>query len=527
MDTATMPPTNVMNGATSLLRTLIASDVRVCFANPGTSEMHFVEALDRVEGMRCVPCLFEGVVSGAADAYYRIAEKPAATLLHLGPGLGNALANLHNAKKARSGIVNVVGEHALEHIRYDAPLTADIEGIARPVSNWVRTSRDARALAADTAAAVEAAREYPGQVATLVLPANVAWETAEGAAFARRPSPPARVSQEAIAAGAAALKSGAATVLLLGGGAVRGRALELAGRIAAKTGCRIMAEFALARAEGGAGRVAFAKIPYVVDAATAALAGARQMVLVGSRPPVSFFAYPDKPSLQAPADCLMVPVARVDQDVSQAMEALADALGATATPPAGVNARSKDKPPTGPITPEGIAAVVAALLPENAIVIDESVSTGRGFARAMTGAAPHDWMNIMGGSIGWGLPAAVGAAVAARDRKVVVMESDGSAMYTVSALWSLARESLDATILLFSNRSYRILQGELQRMGGGRKGSASMNLLELDQPPLDWQSIAKGHGLPFARAETLEELARAFERGLKSGGPNLVEVVLP
>lgn len=526
MDTGIKISSNDMNGATSLLRTLIASDVRVCFANPGTSEMHFVEALDRVEGMRCIPALFEGVVSGAADAYYRIARKPAATLLHLGPGLGNALANLHNAKKARSGIVNVVGEHALDHIRYDAPLTADIEGIARPVSNWVRTSRDARALAADTAAAIEAAREHPGQVATLILPANVAWGRAEGTALARAPLPAPKVSKEAIAAGAAALKNGGSTVLLLGGAAVRGRALELAGRIAARTGCRVMSEFANARAEGGAGRVAFEKIPYVVDLATATLASARQMVLVGSRPPVSFFAYPDKPSLQAPPSCLMVPVARVEDDVTDALEALADALGATATAPA-VSQRRKDALPSGPITPEGIAAVAAALLPENAIVVDESVSTGRGFSKAMTGAAPHDWMSIMGGSIGWGLPAAVGAAVAAPDRKVIVMESDGSAMYTVSALWSMAREGLDVTILMFANRSYRILEGELKRMGGGQAGSAAMNLLALDHPALDWKGIATGHGLGYARAETLESLAKEFGAALRSGGPSLIEVVLP
>src|SRR5690606_13649936 len=142
-----------MNGAESLVRTLIASDVNVCFTNPGTSEMHSVAALDRVEGIRCVLALFEGVVTGAADAYYRIAEKPASTLLHLGPGLGNGIANLHNAKKARSGIVNIVGEHAGYHIKHDAPLTADIEGIARPVSHWVKTSPDARSVAADAAAA--------------------------------------------------------------------------------------------------------------------------------------------------------------------------------------------------------------------------------------------------------------------------------------------------------------------------------------------------------------------------------------
>src|SRR6185503_1276452 len=371
-----------MNGAESLVRTLVENDVNVCFGNPGTSEMHFVAALDRVEGMRCVLGLFEGVVTGAADGYYRMSGKPASTLLHLGPGLGNGLANLHNAKKARSGIVNIVGEHASHHIQYDAPLTADIEGVARPMSDWVKTSRSSRAVAKDGAEAIEQARRAPGHIATLILPADTAWGEADGPATVAPPSPRRRVEGDAVAGAARALKSSGA-MLMLGGVAVRGKALELAGRIAAKTGCRLMAEFNNARMECGAGRVRVDRLPYGVDLALAALKDVGQLVLAGAKPPVSFFAYPGKPSVLAPVDCTITQLAGVEDDLEAALEALADELGARGVPPANVASRSGAALPTGKVTSEGIAAVLAALLPEQAIVADEAVSTGRAFGPVM------------------------------------------------------------------------------------------------------------------------------------------------
>ena len=195
-----------MNGAESLVRTLVAGGVDVCFSNPGTSEMHFVAALDRVEGMRCVLGLFEGVVTGAADGYFRMKGTPASTLLHLGPGLANGLANLHNAKKANSGIVNIVGQHATHHIGYNAPLTSDIEGLARPMSAWVRTSPDAKSVSADGAAAIAAARSAPPQIATLILPADTAWNEADGIAA----GPGGQPARELFRAGRRPCRQGAA-----------------------------------------------------------------------------------------------------------------------------------------------------------------------------------------------------------------------------------------------------------------------------------------------------------------------------
>ena len=514
-----------MNGAESLVRTLVASEVEVCFTNPGTSEMHFVAALDKVDGMRCVLGLFEGVVTGAADGYYRMAGKPAATLLHLGPGLGNGLANLHNAKKAQSGIVNIVGEHASYHIAHDAPLTSDIEGVARPMSDWVRTSKSSRDVAADGARAVEAARTAPGQIATLILPADTAWNDADGPAVARAAVARATVSADAVKAAAAALRLPNAA-LLLGGAGVHARALEWAGRIAAATGCRIVSEYGHARMERGAGRVATQRVPYVVDLALKALGDLRSMVLAGSRPPVSFFAYPGKPSLQAPAACAFIRLAGVEEDIEGALEALAGELGARALPPAHLARLDPPALPSGKLTQEGIAAVLGALLPENAIVVDESVSTGRGFAALTTQAQPHDWLNLMGGAIGFALPTSAGAAIACPDRKVITLEGDGSAMYTLQALWTMARENLDVTILLFANRSYNILRGELQNVGAGTPGQRATDMLTLDRPNLDWQALARGHGVESGQAGTLDELATQMRRGLASRGPYLIEVML-
>jgi len=515
-----------MNGAESLVRTLVDNDVTVCFSNPGTSEMHFVAALDKVEGMRCVLGLFEGVVTGAADGYYRMTGNPASTLLHLGPGLGNGLANLHNAKKARSGIVNIVGEHASYHIKHDAPLTSDIEGVARPMSDWVKTSRSAETVAADGALAVEAARAAPGHIATLILPADTAWEKAGAVATARAPAPRTTVATEAIAAAARALTSNEPAMLMLGGIAVRGRALELAGRIAAKTGCRLMSEYNNARMECGAGRVRVDRLPYVVDNALAALKGVRQMILVGAKSPVSFFAYPGKPSVLVPDGCAVTRLATVAEDIEAALEALAAELNALTTPPAGVMSLNRPALPTGAVTLDGIAQLIATLMPDNAVIVDEAVTTGRNFGAHMHSAPPHDWLNLMGGAIGAGLPLATGAAIGAPQRQVIALEGDGSAMYTLQALWTMARENLKVMVVVFANRSYRILHGELANVGAGTPGRKANDILTLDRPNLDWTALAQGCGVDAGRATSLDELANQFKRGLSAQGPYLIELVM-
>ena len=514
-----------MNGAESLVRTLVGGGVDVCFANPGTSEMHFVAALDRVEGMRCVLGLFEGVVTGAADGYARMTGNPAATLLHLGPGLANGLANIHNANKASTPMVNIVGDHATYHRRYDAPLTSDIETAAKPFSHWVRTSPDARSVAADGAAAIAAARLPPGRIATLILPADTAWNEGSGPVPVPPAAAPAAPSREAVAEAARILRSGEPTLILLTGRAVHADGLDLAGRIAAHTGARLIAQGSNARTQRGRGRVSVERIPYVVDQALAVLAGLRHVILVGAKMPVAFFAYPDKPSQLTPPEAEGHVLAAPQEDLILALEWLADEVGARAAPAPIVNERPP-APAIGAITSAALGASLGALLPENAIVADEAVTTGRNFFAPTRAAAPHDWLSNMGGSIGLGMPLATGAAVACPDRKVVSLEGDGSAMYTVQALWTQAREGLDVTTVLFSNRSYAILRGELANVGAGNPGRKALDMLDLGRPDIDWVGLARSLGVPGARVTEMADFNRRFAEGLATPGPFLVEVVL-
>jgi acetolactate synthase-1/2/3 large subunit len=515
-----------MNGAESLVRTLVKGGVEVCFANPGTSEMHFVGALDRVEGMRCVLGLFEGVCSGAADGYYRMTDKPASTLLHLGPGLANAAANLHNAKKAGSGIVNIVGEHALYHIKYDTPLTADIEGIARPFSHWVKTSPTAKTVATDGAAAIQAARVAPGQIATLILPADTAWTEADGAAETPETPQPQKPANEAVVAAAKALKSGQTSMLFIGGRALRARGLELAGKIAAKTGCKVQGAGGTARIERGAGRVPVLRLHFVIENAQAQLKGTKQMVLCGAKAPYAFFAYPGKPSVLSPDDCEISTLCPVDGDPLASLEALAAELGALNEKPAGVAQPSRPDRPTGKFTLDGLGQALGATMPEGAIVVDESVTTGRGFFPFSAGAPPHDWLNNMGGSIGFGAPVAVGAAVACPDRKVICMIGDGSAMYTIQALWTMARENLDICVMIFSNRSYNILYSQLADVGAANPGPRAIDMLTLDRPTLDFSMMSKSMGVPGGKAQNLEELTKQLTYAMSQKGPYLIDVIM-
>jgi acetolactate synthase I/II/III large subunit len=514
-----------MNGAESLMRTLVESGVEVCFANPGTSEMHFVAALDQVEGMRPVLGLFEGVVTGMADGYARMAGKPAATLLHLGPGLANGLANLHNARRAASPVVNIVGDHATSHLQYDAPLTSDVAGFARPVSAWVHTSTSARTVAADAARAVQAARQAPGQIATLILPADTAWLDAE------RPAPPlfvpspATVPDDAVAAAVAALRNGRRTAMLLRGSVLHERGLVAAGRIAAETGVRLLCDTFTARLQRGAGRVVVERLPYFAEQLVEALADVEQLLLVGSKPPVSFFAYPGKPSWCTPESADIGVLAHPHEDGVAALEAVADLLGAPPHP-ASVADYVVDELPTGRLDQFSIGRAVARLLPAHAIVVDEAATSGLGFGIAGATAAPHDVLSLTGGSIGQGLPVATGAAVAAPDRKVVCLHGDGGAMYTLQALWTQARERLDVVTVIFLNRAYSILRIELARVGATAGGPKAMSMFDLGDPALDWVQLAEGMGVEAVRVDTAEAFASAFSSAVSSRGPRLIEAVI-
>ena len=471
-----------MNGAEGLIRTLLACGVDTCFTNPGTSEMHFVAALDRIEGMRCVLGLFEGVVTGAADGYGRMKDRPASTLLHLGPGLANGMASLHNARRAMTPIVNVVGDHAIAHLRHDPPLGSDIEGLARINSSWVRTTKSHASVAQDTAEAVAASMTAPGGSSTLILPADVAWTEGSSVATAVPIPERAKVDEARVRAAGEALRKGNGA-LVLNGPMLRERALELCGRVAAATQAELLCPTQMNRAERGAGRVNVDRIPYVVEAAQKRLAHLRTLVLVNSRAPVNFFAYPGKPPTPMAPGCEVITLATTEEDGVDAMQRLVDFLHVEKVNPVREELR-RPALPGGPVTLQGLAEVIAALMPEQCIVADESITSGRGLVPATRNTPPHDWLVNPGGSIGFAMPVSIGAAVACPDRKVLCLQSDGSGMYVAQSLWTMAREQLDILVLVFANRTYEILKGELRNVGAGEPGGKARDMLEIGRPDL-------------------------------------------
>lgn len=517
-----------MNGADILCDTLLANGVDVCFANPGTSEMHFVAALDRKPQMRCILGLFEGVVTGAADGYARMADKPAATLLHLGPGLANGLANLHNARRANTPVVNIVGDHATHHLKVDAPLTSDIESLARPMSKWVRTSRGADDLSADAAAAIAAAREGAAGVATLILPADAAWTpVTSGQVATARPRAAMPVGAARIGDAARLLRSGKKVLLLLGDSALRAAPLEAAAAIAEATGARLMAQQSNRRIERGAGRVALERVIYNIDAAAADLADIDAAILVGAREPAAFFAYPGKPARPLRPDCLVYELAEPGDALLAALQALAGELGCR-TADAGRFHAPLRRPEfaDGALDPRSLAGVVGAWLPEGAIVCDESLTAGAHLYAMTAGAPAHDYIQLTGGAIGGGLPMATGAAVACPDRRVVSIQADGSAMYTVQALWTQAREELDVVTVILANRSYAVLHHELKNVGATSAGRNAARMFDLQDPSLGWVQLANGMGVEATSVTDTAGLRAALAAAAARRGPFLIEAVI-
>jgi acetolactate synthase-1/2/3 large subunit len=513
-----------VNGAQALLATLSANDVTTCFANPGTSEMHFVASLDDAPHVNAILCLFEGVATGAADGFARVTSRPASTLLHLGPGLANGWANLHNARRAHSPVVNIVGDHATYHSQYDAPLQSDIGSIANALNGWHHRSLKANDVADDAARAVAAAYGPPGQVATLILPADVSWSDVDvPVSWPLASRAPAReVSEIDVVDAVGALRT-KRTALFLGGTALSEEQLALAQRVANATGARLLMETFPAIVDRGAGRVNPERLIYLSEFAIDQLKDIEVLVLIGASEPVGFFAYPEVESRLLAPDASVIALAVPGVDTRAALDAVVDALEAPETAPRN---GERTVAPSGPLTTQSFAAAVGATMFEGLIVADESNTSGVHLFGATQFAPHHQWMTLTGGSIGYGLPVALGAAVASGER-VLCLESDGSMMYTLQALWTMARESLDVTIVGLSNRSYAILNLERQRVGATREGAASERMLELDDPSLDLCALARGLGVPAVRVESADELVTALRRSYMTPGPAFIEAVLP
>jgi acetolactate synthase-1/2/3 large subunit len=513
-----------MNGADALLATLVANEVTACFANPGTSEMQFVAALDRRPEMRPVLCQFEGVATGAADGYGRMAEKPACTLLHLGPGYGNGVANLHNARRAFTPVVNVIGDHATYHRQYDAPLNSDIATLVKPNSIWAKSAESPDDVPALAAEAVEASYGPPGGPVSLILPADAAWlETPVEPVIAQKPVRLAPAAS-AVEAAARAIKAAKKPVVLIGGQACLGAGLREAARLQAG-GVTVYSDTFIARTPRGAGAFAPKRMPYFGEMALAELEGVDLMVYAGTAMPVAFFAYPNRPSVLVPEGCETLTLARRSEDAVAGLAALADALGAPKAGPV-QSLALPDAAPTGKLTAYAVGASIARHMPEGAIVCDDSVTSGAGVAAAAATARPHEVLALTGGAIGAGLPLAIGAAVAAPDSKVLSLNGDGAAMYTIQALWTMARENLDITVVVFANYTYRILNIEMQRTGAGEAGPSARKLLELGDPKIDFVALAKGLGLPAVRCETAEAFETAFAGAMAQRGPMFIEAAI-
>lgn len=515
------------NGAERLVESSIQAGIELCFANPGTTEMHLLKALDENTQIRAVLGLFEGVCTGAADGYARMQGRPAATLLHLGPGLANGIANLHNARRAHTPVVNWVGDHASWHLAADAPLTSDIESLAGTVG-WVRKNRGAASLAADGQGAIRAALGPPGRPASLVIPADSAWGEAPSAAEAEQGAPPAPATpaqaEEAALREAAAQLGKPGACLFLGGTALCEAGLTAARQIAEACSCLVLVETFAARLTRGGGLPHFARLPYFPEAARDALAQVEHLVLVGAPDPVAFFGYPGQPSRLTPEKAQVLTLAAPGDDAVFALQALAEMLGAKPALPAKLSAAT---PARGALTPASLGQTLAALLPENAIVVDEAATSGLPFSEFAAGGPRHDVLGLTGGAIGMGLPCALGAAIACPEQPVIAFQADGSALYTLQALWSMAREGSNVTVIICANRAYRILQAELGRAGVANPGETAQRLTTLDAPPVDWTAAAQGFGVPAQQVDSAEGFADALQRAVDAPGPKLVEALLP
>lgn len=514
-----------MNGAESLLKTLVNAGVDICFANPGTSEMHFVNAIGSEPGMRSILGLFEGVCSGAADGYARMAGKPACTLLHLGPGLANATANIHNARRAHSPMVNIIGDHATYHSQYDAPLNSDLQGLARAFGHWVKSSTSADALSQDGAEAVKAALENGGQIANLIAPADCAWNETVKSADPLIPTLAPKVSSDRIDKIAKLLKEKDRVTIVIGGKATDAKALAAIDKIAQATGANVLLDTFCSRIPRGAGRVKFDKVAYFVEMAQAQFEGCQQVITVSTQSPVAFFAYPNRPSTPLPDDCQSDALAEQHEDVFTAINDLVDALNANNFSPR-LQEAVRPELLSGPLAPKSIGFAMGALLPDNVIIVDEAATSG-GPAYGLTEGIPeHDVLQLTGGSIGFGLPTATGAAVACPDRKVVCLHGDGGAMYTIQSLWTQARENLDVINIICANRKYQILQIELARVGAKNPNEKTLNMLDISNPDLNFAKIGSGMGVNSTTATTAEEFNQQLENAVDTKGPHLIEAVI-
>lgn len=510
-----------MNGSECLVGTLINHGVDLLFTNPGTSEVGLLAEIGTSEQIRAVPVLFEGIAAGAADGYFRMTGCPAATMLHVGPGLANAWSALHNAAKARSGVVNIVGQLSEAHLEYESPLKSDLLALATSVSDVVRYPLSSARVGIDAHAAADAAKR--GKVATLVMANDVGWS--DGAELATPPGAQNTDAHGALdPAAMTALKQGPRTLFLLGGLALDVGAQRDAAAIASATGCSVMIEWANARCERGGDLPSWARIPYPVDEAVRTLAAYDTIVLCGAAEPIAFFNYRNSPSRLAAPSARVIDLHAEGADVRLALGAARRALASDPARPC--------HPPASrytygaPKSPDPVSAAIAAALPEDAIIVNEAITSASDLFAASAAAPRHTWLDNLGGSIGFALPAAIGAAIGAPGRRVIALCGDGSTMYSLQGLWTMARENLDITVLVFANRAYKILINELVQASDAHLNDRTFSLLQLDNPAIGWAKLSGSLGVDATRVHSFDQLKAALTLALDTQGPRLIEVVI-
>ena len=511
-----------MNGAEALVATAIRRGIEVCFANPGTTEMPLVLALDAVPGLRGILCLHENVATGAADGYGRMMAKPAMCLLHLGPGLANGLTNLHNARRAATPVLIVIGQHASWHLSADPLLATNIEWLARTVSDYVKQNVGPVTVAVDLADAVDDAMRNGGCVSTLIVPHDsLIGEAGAGVCVpfrhARKTYSPGQVLRTA-----KALKSGRSAILL-GGEALSEAGMLLAGRIAAISGANLLCGTFFARMERGGGLPVVTKLPYFPDQALELTRRYRHVIVAGTRRPVAFFGYPGLPSYLSEEEQTVV-LAGPQEDALGALAELASELHAPDVVDPVVGA--PPDLPRGGLDARAVSAVIARLQSGNCIVMDETLTAGEPYFDASKHSPRFTHLMLTGGAIGEGPGAATGAAIACPDRKVINFQSDGCGAYSVQAFWTQAREKLDVVTIIGSNRSYNILNVELLRTGVHQPGPVARSMASLEHPHLDWAKIGEGFSVPSIAVDTAEALARELETALMQKGPRLIEAIM-
>jgi acetolactate synthase-1/2/3 large subunit len=516
-----------MTGAEILVKTAIQSGIEVCFVNAGTTEIPVLSAFDSVLGIRTVLGLFEGVCTGAADGYGRMLDKPAMTLLHHGPGFANGIANLHNARRAGTPLVNIIGDHASWHRGADAPLTMDIETLSGTVSGWVKTSKSADTLSKDVTEALSAAMY--GQISSLIVPHDFQMSQCASEAISVMDYRFDPVDNHAIEEAVRSLRKYRKVAMILGGRALRRNGLMAAARIKAATGCMLFAETFPGYMERGSGLPDVARIPYFPEGAIEMLSKYEAVILAGAKEPVTFFGYNGIPGFILSDHQRKLTIGKGKENVLEALECLADALhveGETYDVKSVLSKPNRPGPSTGSLTPYTACAVLAAVQPEGAVIVDEGLTTVLPYYSITSGLPMFSITTVTGGAIGYGIPCATGAAIACPERPVINFQADGSAMYTLQALWTQARESLNITTLICSNRSYNILKMELLRAGITSPGANACSLIDLDNPPIDWVKVSSGFGVPAVSVDTAEDLTKELKIALDEPGPHLIEMML-